>query len=199
MPESNDPMAVDRLVNLPMDPDTATDTVANGPHRWLSFLRSRWDVLLAISAGGALGSLARWGVGALVPWTGSTFPWATFIENISGGFALGALMVFVLDVWPPRRYLRPFLGVGVLGGYSRAVALDGPVVSAGQRVGEGDVVVVGHKVLDLDLDMEVGEGSTHLVEEGHEASRSVHLARGGVVIDLAVGDQVMQSREGHQC
>lgn len=118
MPESNDPMAVDRLVNLPMDPDTATDTVANGPHRWLAFLRSRWDVLLAISAGGALGSLARWGVGALVPWTGSTFPWATFIENISGGFALGALMVFVLDVWPPRRYLRPFLGVGVLGGYT---------------------------------------------------------------------------------
>lgn len=118
MPESNDPMAVDRLVNLPMDPDTATDTVANGSHRWLSFLRSRWDVLLAISAGGALGSLARWGVGALVPWTGLTFPWATFIENISGGFALGALMVFILDVWPPHRYLRPFLGVGVLGGYT---------------------------------------------------------------------------------
>lgn len=118
MPESNEPVVVDRNVDLPMDPDTATDALANGSHRWLSFLRSRWDVLLAISVGGAFGSLSRWGVGELDPWTGSTFPWATFIENVSGGLALGMLMVFVLDVWPPRRYLRPFLGVGVLGGYT---------------------------------------------------------------------------------
>jgi len=84
----------------------------------LSFLRSRWDILLVISMGGALGSLARWGVGELVPWSGEDFPWATFIENISGGFLLGVLMVFLLDVLPPRRYLRPFLGVGLLGGYT---------------------------------------------------------------------------------
>lgn len=139
MPESNEPMAADRMVDLPMDPDTATDTLANGSHRWLSFLRSQGDVLLAISAGGALGSLARWGFGALVPWAGSTFPWATFIENTSGGLALGALMVFVLDFWPPHRYLRPFLGVGVLGGYttfssymleSRHLLVEGQLVTA---------------------------------------------------------------------
>lgn len=79
---------------------------------------ARWDVLLAISAGGALGSLARWGVGELVPWSGDGFPWATFLENVSGAFALGVLVVFLLDVWPPSRYLRPFLGVGLLGGYT---------------------------------------------------------------------------------
>lgn len=83
-----------------------------------SFLRSRWDILLVISLGGALGSLARWGVGELLPWSGEDFPWATFIENVSGGFLLGVLMVFLLDVLPPRRYLRPFLGVGLLGGYT---------------------------------------------------------------------------------
>ena len=81
-------------------------------------LRSHGDVLLVISAGGALGSLARWGVGELLPWSGDEFPWATFVENLSGGFALGLLMVFLLDVWPPHRYLRPFLGVGLLGGYT---------------------------------------------------------------------------------
>jgi CrcB protein len=27
-------------------------------------------------------------------------------------------MVFVLDVWPPRRHVRPFVGIGVLGGYT---------------------------------------------------------------------------------
>lgn len=83
-----------------------------------SVVSSRWDILLVISAGGALGSLARWGVGELLPWSGEDFPWATFIENTSGGFALGFLMVFLLDVWQPRRYVRPFLGVGLLGGYT---------------------------------------------------------------------------------
>lgn len=78
----------------------------------------RGDVLLVISAGGALGSLARWGVGQLLPWNGDGFPWATFVENVSGGLALGMLMVLLLDVWPPHRYLRPFLGVGLLGGYT---------------------------------------------------------------------------------
>jgi CrcB protein len=57
-------------------------------------------------------------VGELLPWSGTGFPWATFVENVSGGLALGVLMVFLLDVWPPHRYLRPFLGVGLLGGYT---------------------------------------------------------------------------------
>lgn len=81
-------------------------------------LRDRWDVLLVISAGGALGSLGRWGVGQLQPWTGSGFPWGTFVANLTGAFALGILLVFVHEVWPPGRYLRPFVGVGLLGGYT---------------------------------------------------------------------------------
>jgi CrcB protein len=76
------------------------------------------DVLVVIAAGGALGSLARWAVGEALPSGPEGFPWSTFVENCTGAFALGALMVLVLDVWPPRRYLRPFLGVGVLGGYT---------------------------------------------------------------------------------
>ncbi len=81
-------------------------------------VRSRWDVLLVIAFGGALGSLARWCVGELLPWSGEGFPWATLLENVSGALLLGALMVLVLEVWPPRRYLRPFVGVGLLGGYT---------------------------------------------------------------------------------
>ena len=27
-------------------------------------------------------------------------------------------MVYLLDIWPPRRFLRPFLAVGLLGGYT---------------------------------------------------------------------------------
>ena len=40
------------------------------------------------------------------------------MENVSGGFALGVLMVLVGEKRPQSRYLRPFLGVGVLGGFT---------------------------------------------------------------------------------
>ena len=113
-------VAARRHDQLPVDPDVPSAAEAEGTEerRRFEVLRSRWDVLLVISAGGALGSLARWGVGELLPWSGNGFPWATFVENISGGLALGMLMVFLLEVWPPHRYLRPFLGVGLLGGYT---------------------------------------------------------------------------------
>lgn len=81
-------------------------------------LAARWDILLVIAAGGALGSLARWALGEAFGGRRDSFPWSTFLENVSGAFALGVLMVFVLDVWPPSRYTRPFLGVGVLGGFT---------------------------------------------------------------------------------
>jgi CrcB protein len=78
----------------------------------------RRDVLAVIALGGALGSLARWGLAEALPHPPDAFPWATFTENVSGCFLIGLLMVFVIDVWPPSRYLRPFLGVGILGGYT---------------------------------------------------------------------------------
>jgi CrcB protein len=71
-----------------------------------------------ISAGGALGSLARWGLGEALAHERGTFATSTLVANVSGALALGALMVLVLEVWPPTRLVRPFLGVGVLGGYT---------------------------------------------------------------------------------
>jgi CrcB protein len=81
-------------------------------------LRNRADILVVIAVGGALGSLARWGLTVAWPVRPGGFPWATVTANVSGAAALGVLMVFVLDVWPPSRYVRPFIGVGVLGGYT---------------------------------------------------------------------------------
>lgn len=81
-------------------------------------LRDRADILAVISLGGALGSLARWGLTLLWPTRPGGFPWATVTANVTGALALGVLMVLVLDVWPPSRYARPFLGTGVLGGYT---------------------------------------------------------------------------------
>jgi CrcB protein len=73
--------------------------------------------LAAVAVGGGLGSVARYLLSAAFP-AGHGFPWAIFAVNVSGCFLLGLLMIYLLDVWPPRRFLRPFLAVGLLGGYT---------------------------------------------------------------------------------
>jgi fluoride exporter len=108
-------------------------------------LGRRRDVLALISLGGAIGSLGRWGIAQGLPHAPSEFPWATALTNVSGCFAIGVLMVLALEVWPPSRYLRPFLGVGVLGGYTtfstamletRSLAAAGrPALAAGYAIG----------------------------------------------------------------
>jgi CrcB protein len=75
-------------------------------------------VLAVISAGGGVGSLARWGLTLVWPASTIGFPVATAVANVIGCLAIGVLMVFVLDILPPSRYTRPFLGVGVLGGFT---------------------------------------------------------------------------------
>jgi CrcB protein len=75
-------------------------------------------VLAVIAAGGALGSLGRWGLGEAIAHDRGAFATSTLVANVSGALALGVLMVLVLEVWPPTRLVRPFLGVGVLGGYT---------------------------------------------------------------------------------
>jgi CrcB protein len=138
---------------LPVDSDVPAGSGIDRreERRGFDVLRARWDVLLVISAGGALGSLARWGVGELVPWSGDSFPWATFVENISGGFALGVLMVLLLDVWPASRYLRPFLGVGLLGGYTTfsTYMLESRDLLAGDEVATAFTYLAGSLVAGL--------------------------------------------------
>jgi fluoride exporter len=73
--------------------------------------------LAAIAIGGGVGSVARYGLSQAFP-AGHGFPWAIFAVNVSGCLLLGMLMVYLLEVWPPRRYLRPLLAVGLIGGYT---------------------------------------------------------------------------------
>lgn len=77
-----------------------------------------WAVPAAIALGGALGALARYGLSAAVPHAPGAFAWSTALVNVSGCFLIGVLMVLVTGVWPELRLLRPFLGTGVLGGYT---------------------------------------------------------------------------------
>ena len=84
----------------------------------LELVRTHGSVLGVIAIGGALGSLARWGVGLALPTPAGHFPWATFGINVLGCFLIGVLMVLITEVWSVHRLSRPFLGVGVLGGFT---------------------------------------------------------------------------------
>jgi CrcB protein len=74
--------------------------------------------LVVIAVGGAVGALARYGVELVLPTVPGRFPWGTFVINVVGCLLIGVLMVLVTDVFTGRPLLRPFVGVGVLGGFT---------------------------------------------------------------------------------
>lgn len=78
-------------------------------------------VILAVLAGGAVGTGLRLAVDLLVPHGGAAFPIGTFLINLAGSFALGVL---VARVWPVApEWLRVGLGPGLLGSFTTFSAL----------------------------------------------------------------------------
>ncbi|MEU7552903.1 CrcB family protein [Streptomyces sp. NPDC044571] len=77
-------------------------------------------VLAAVAAGGMLGAAARYGLALLWPAGPGAFPWATFWTNTSGCALIGVLMVLISEGGraAPHPLVRPFAGVGVLGGFT---------------------------------------------------------------------------------
>lgn len=99
----------------PIDPDV--DARIARQRRELR--RAPFAVLGVISAGGVLGALARYGLGLAIPHRPGTVPWATLLINVTGCLLIGVLMVLVTEAWPAaHRLLRPFLGTGLLGGFT---------------------------------------------------------------------------------
>ncbi|MEI7034465.1 CrcB family protein [Streptomyces pratensis] len=76
-------------------------------------------VLAAVAAGGALGALARYGALTLRPTAENGFPWTVLGVNAAGCALIGVLMVLTVErARVTRPLVRPFLGVGVLGGFT---------------------------------------------------------------------------------
>ncbi len=88
-------------------------------------------VLATVAIGGVIGSLGRYAVGAALPHQGGAFPWATLVVNVSGAFAMGLLVAYLVDRPGVHRLARPFVGVGVLGGWTTFSALALDVVQLG--------------------------------------------------------------------
>jgi fluoride exporter len=77
------------------------------------------QTVLAIAAGGALGSVLRHFLNNAVGGAaGTNFPWGIFIINILGSFVMGVLISLFALVWEPPQAMRAFLTVGVLGGFT---------------------------------------------------------------------------------
>ncbi|GAA3005300.1 fluoride efflux transporter CrcB [Actinokineospora diospyrosa] len=96
-------------------------------------------MVAAVSAGGVLGALARYG--AAVAWP---TPWTILAVNAAGCLAMGALMVVVIEVRTAHPLIRPFLGTGVLGGFTtfstycadfQRMLADSPVAAFGYLIG----------------------------------------------------------------
>jgi fluoride exporter len=76
---------------------------------------------LAVAAGGALGSVARFWLGAaMATLTGPRFPWGTLLINVLGSLVIG--LVAALTLVPDRIGMHPdlriFIMVGICGGFT---------------------------------------------------------------------------------
>ncbi|KAA6214055.1 fluoride efflux transporter CrcB [Streptomyces albofaciens JCM 4342] len=80
--------------------------------------RGQWPVIGAVALGGGTGAAARYGAGLLWPTAPGTFPAATLLINIVGCALMGVLMAVITERGTPHHLLRPFLGTGVLGGFT---------------------------------------------------------------------------------
>ena len=77
-----------------------------------------WDAVGVVAVGGAMGALARYGIGLAWPTPVGTFPWATLLINVVGCALMGILMVLIGEVFVAHRLIRPFAGTGILGGFT---------------------------------------------------------------------------------
>jgi CrcB protein len=129
---------------FPIDPDIEPEPRPRRRSRWP---RLQAGVVLAVFVGGFFGGLARYGIGEAFPAPTDRFPWPTFAINLSGAFALALLLVLVLEVLPPTRFVRPAIGTGFLGAYTTFSSL---AVSTDQLLAHGHVgVAVAYPILSL--------------------------------------------------
>ncbi|ABA03409.1 camphor resistance protein CrcB [Nitrobacter winogradskyi Nb-255] len=79
----------------------------------------KWTFILAVAAGGALGSVARYLVGiGFGKWLGPKFPWGTLFINVTGSLLIGIFAGLFAVRWSLPQAARIFLVVGICGGYT---------------------------------------------------------------------------------
>jgi CrcB protein len=91
---------------------------------------------LLVAIGGALGSMARYGVGLAAGrlFPGAAWPFGTMTVNLVGGFLMGVLVGWLAARGGASQdSLRVFIGVGILGGFTTFSAFSLDVVTLIER------------------------------------------------------------------
>jgi len=94
--------------------------------------------LVAVFAGGFLGTIARAELAEALPYTTGQWPWGTFAVNILGAVMLGYFATRLQERLPVSAYRRPFLGTGVCGGLTTFSTMQ---VELLRMLDAGDVVL----------------------------------------------------------
>jgi CrcB protein len=77
------------------------------------------SVVVSVAVGGSLGAISRYGLDRVIEQrTESSFPWSTFVINVSGCLLVGFLVAAIVDRRSAPEWLRAGLVVGFCGGYT---------------------------------------------------------------------------------
>ena len=103
-----------------------------------------------VALGGALGSVARYGVSLIGARLGAAFALPTFAVNVTGSFAIGLAMALLLGRAADPAW-RLFLVTGFLGGYTTfsTFAFDALRLTHEGRPAQAALYVVGTTVVGL--------------------------------------------------
>lgn len=109
--------------------------------------------LVFVGLGGALGSLARYGLSTLISRAvpGSAFPWGTLGVNLFGCFLIGIAMSLLGTVSTNNTELRLLFCTGFLGGFTTfsAFGLEGVTLLQGGNIGLAASYVTASVALGL--------------------------------------------------
>lgn len=101
--------------------------------------------LLLVAVGGALGSIARYGVSvAAARMVGPNLPVGTFVVNVVGSFAMGVFIGLLALRFSGSPAIRLFVAVGILGGFTTFSSFSLDAVTLYER---GDVLLAGGYVI----------------------------------------------------
>jgi CrcB protein len=77
------------------------------------------SVVVSVAVGGALGAVSRYGLDRVIEQRSeSSFPWSTFVINVSGCLLVGFLVAALVDRRSAPEWVRAGLVVGFCGGYT---------------------------------------------------------------------------------
>jgi CrcB protein len=118
--------------------------------------------IVAILIGGGLGTVARFLLDSSVAERPGQFPTVTLLINLSGSLAIGVLVPLLERVESRAPLLRPFVMVGLLGGWTTysTLAVNGVSLLQDGRVGTSLLYLAATLA-----------GGTALVVLGHAAGR----------------------------